>query len=347
MADDRLRELERAWRTSGALDDEVAWLRERQRAGDLDAPRVRLAAWLGHPAAVQLAPDAGFGPPRAGASGAALFWRGVTAHGEEAAVRALVAEGRRAIGAVRAALDPAAPPTRALSRLRALLAEPGPGVAPAEREAAGWWRAATHAVESATSWALAPGDEARRVLVDDARRVGGGSLPGPLLEARPRPVGAALHDLSRTLDLLGAALGGAPRAPWSGLTGARLEALRATMRAEVAPWALRTGDPLRDELQGRLDRIRIASPCAARWEAMAPLDDRSRRCGDCRLAVHDLAAYTAVEVDALLREHAGRRLCVNLYRRADGRVLTRDCPTGLAAGAAFRDLEMLRGELAR
>ncbi len=46
-------------------------------------------------------------------------------------------------------------------------------------------------------------------------------------------------------------------------------------------------------------------------------------------AVHDLAAYTAAEVDALLRHREGRRLCVNLYRRADGRVLTRDCPVGL------------------
>lgn len=66
---------------------------------------------------------------------------------------------------------------------------------------------------------------------------------------------------------------------------------------------------------------------------MTPVGDgRTRHCATCDLAVHDLAAYTAAEVDALLRQAEGRRLCVNLYRRADGRVLTRDCPVGLSAG---------------
>lgn len=54
MSDARLRDLERAWRESGALEDELAWLGERVRAGDLAEERLRLAASFGHPAAVVL-----------------------------------------------------------------------------------------------------------------------------------------------------------------------------------------------------------------------------------------------------------------------------------------------------
>jgi hypothetical protein len=50
MADDRLRELERRWKSSGAVEDEVALLLERMRVGDLEEDRLRLAAHLGHAA---------------------------------------------------------------------------------------------------------------------------------------------------------------------------------------------------------------------------------------------------------------------------------------------------------
>ncbi len=49
--DEKLRELERAWRASGAAEDEAALLRERVRVGDPDEHRLALAAYLGHPAA--------------------------------------------------------------------------------------------------------------------------------------------------------------------------------------------------------------------------------------------------------------------------------------------------------
>ncbi|MEQ1635027.1 MAG: hypothetical protein ABL997_21790, partial [Planctomycetota bacterium] len=58
-------------------------------------------------------------------------------------------------------------------------------------------------------------------------------------------------------------------------------------------------------------------------------DERRRFCAQCRLHVHDLSAMTRDEVDALLRSPGPGRLCVRLFRRADGRVLTRDCPKGL------------------
>jgi hypothetical protein len=82
-----------------------------------------------------------------------------------------------------------------------------------------------------------------------------------------------------------------------------------------------------------LDRVRIASPCPARWEDMAG-DDRKRFCSQCRLHVYNIAAMTRAEAVALI-EGAGKQLpCVQIYRRADGTILTRDCPVGLAAARA-------------
>ncbi len=78
-----------------------------------------------------------------------------------------------------------------------------------------------------------------------------------------------------------------------------------------------------------LDRLTVASPCPASWDAMAG-DDRTRFCGECRLNVYNLSAMTRPEAEALLRAKEGR-LCVRFYQRRDGTVLTQDCPRGLAA----------------
>ncbi len=77
-----------------------------------------------------------------------------------------------------------------------------------------------------------------------------------------------------------------------------------------------------------LNDIRIASPCPADWDVMAG-DDRVRFCGECRLNVYNLSDMTRQEAEALVKQHEGR-LCVRFYRRADGTLLTRDCPKGAA-----------------
>jgi hypothetical protein len=77
-----------------------------------------------------------------------------------------------------------------------------------------------------------------------------------------------------------------------------------------------------------LDRISIASPCTADWNAMQG-DDRTRFCDQCSLHVHDLSAMTADEAMDLLYAAGKGRLCVRFHRRQDGRVLTQDCPVGL------------------
>jgi hypothetical protein len=94
-----------------------------------------------------------------------------------------------------------------------------------------------------------------------------------------------------------------------------------------------------------LGRLRVASPCPASWEAMEG-DERVRFCRQCELHVYDLSAMTRAEAESLVARTEGR-LCARFYRRADGTVLTSDCPRGLAAarrrvaraaGAAFASL---------
>jgi hypothetical protein len=69
-------------------------------------------------------------------------------------------------------------------------------------------------------------------------------------------------------------------------------------------------------------------------------DERTRRCAQCNLSVHNIASLTRVEAETLLARHfdadgnarvGAGRFCAQLYRRADGTILTADCPVGLAA----------------
>jgi hypothetical protein len=78
-----------------------------------------------------------------------------------------------------------------------------------------------------------------------------------------------------------------------------------------------------------LDGIAVASPCTVDWEGMTG-DARVRHCGSCRLNVYNLSEMTRAEAESLVRNREGR-LCVRFYRRADGTVITRDCPVGLRA----------------
>ena len=78
-----------------------------------------------------------------------------------------------------------------------------------------------------------------------------------------------------------------------------------------------------------LDGVRVAAPCPADWERMVG-DERMRYCGQCNLHVYNLSGMTRAEAEALITNAEGR-LCVRFYRRADGTVLTRNCPVGLRA----------------
>jgi hypothetical protein len=78
-----------------------------------------------------------------------------------------------------------------------------------------------------------------------------------------------------------------------------------------------------------LEQVRVAAPCPADWEKMVG-DERVRYCGSCSLHVYNLSGMTRREAEALVTSSESR-LCVRFYRRADGTILTRNCPTGLSA----------------
>jgi len=83
--------------------------------------------------------------------------------------------------------------------------------------------------------------------------------------------------------------------------------------------------------QSLLDNIQIAKPCQANWEEMSG-DERSRACQLCHLNVYNISNMSRNEAVSFLRERLPQdRVCVRLYRRADGTVITDNCPKGLRA----------------
>jgi hypothetical protein len=78
-----------------------------------------------------------------------------------------------------------------------------------------------------------------------------------------------------------------------------------------------------------LANVQVAAPCKADWNQMMG-DERVRFCSECSLNVYNLSRMTRSEAEALIVRSEGR-LCVRLYRRRDGSIITRDCPVGLRA----------------
>jgi hypothetical protein len=76
-----------------------------------------------------------------------------------------------------------------------------------------------------------------------------------------------------------------------------------------------------------LENVRVASPCRADWNLMEG-DDRTRFCQSCAKHVYNLSSMSKAEAEGLIAEKEGR-LCVRFYQRADGTVLTDNCPIGL------------------
>lgn len=78
-----------------------------------------------------------------------------------------------------------------------------------------------------------------------------------------------------------------------------------------------------------LDHVTVAAPCSAGWDNMIG-DERVRFCGQCQLNVYNLSAMTKQDAERLITQAEGR-LCIRYYRRADGTILTNNCPVGLRA----------------
>ncbi|MDF2694211.1 MAG: hypothetical protein K0S65_2594, partial [Labilithrix sp.] len=77
-----------------------------------------------------------------------------------------------------------------------------------------------------------------------------------------------------------------------------------------------------------LDQVRVASPCNASWDEMLG-DQRVRFCLSCEKNVYNLSAMPREEAETFLQERVGQEVCVRFYRRADGTLLTEDCPVGV------------------
>jgi hypothetical protein len=78
-----------------------------------------------------------------------------------------------------------------------------------------------------------------------------------------------------------------------------------------------------------LKHVKVAAPCSADWDAMIG-NDRARFCGQCSLTVYNLSAMTKWEAESFIAGSEGR-VCIRYYRRADGSILTDNCPVGLRA----------------
>ena len=82
-----------------------------------------------------------------------------------------------------------------------------------------------------------------------------------------------------------------------------------------------------NDQQRYLSQVRIATPCSADWDKMTG-DDRMRHCEQCNLDVFNISQMTTDEATRLIQNRTGR-LCIQMYKRRDGTVITKDCPKGL------------------
>jgi hypothetical protein len=80
-----------------------------------------------------------------------------------------------------------------------------------------------------------------------------------------------------------------------------------------------------------------------RWSDMNG-DDSRRFCHHCNLHVYNIAALTRAEAESLITRAEGR-VCAQLFRRADGTIITKDCPAGIAEHNA-RNFRLLRAGIA-
>lgn len=78
-----------------------------------------------------------------------------------------------------------------------------------------------------------------------------------------------------------------------------------------------------------VNKLRVAAPCSVGWETMTG-DERVRHCHSCQLNIYNTSAMTKSEVEKLLSKNE-ERICIRLYRRVDGTILTKNCSVGIRA----------------
>lgn len=152
---------------------------------------------------------------------------------------------------------------------------------------------------------------------------------------------AATRELSRLEDRVATLDAGAYRTDASVLadkvaTARAARAERALLRTEEAALMMDL-EAIRERLEKRgikhvalpmLDTVEIASPCDVSWSSMDG-DSDVRYCGSCKKHVYNLSMMSRAEAEAVLGAAKATEVCVRLYRRADGTVITDDCPIGV------------------
>jgi hypothetical protein len=106
-----------------------------------------------------------------------------------------------------------------------------------------------------------------------------------------------------------------------------LKASEARLAKEVADVAKKLEGRAARRALPLLESIQIASPCTAKWDEMIG-DERARFCTHCQKDVFNLSAMPREEAESFMRERTAE-VCVRLYKRFDGTVLTSDCPVGV------------------
>jgi hypothetical protein len=100
-------------------------------------------------------------------------------------------------------------------------------------------------------------------------------------------------------------------------------------------------NPLKFKI-AKLGTFALATPCTESWDAMKG-SETVRHCERCALDVYDARKMTVAELDQHFSR--GGRVCLRLWVRFDGTLLTEDCPRGVKALVAYareRSQEELR-----
>lgn len=132
----------------------------------------------------------------------------------------------------------------------------------------------------------------------------------------------ALNERKATLERELAQL----KAQTSELAG--LKAREAELEREMRAIAEKLGAATKRRLLPLLDQVKVASPCNASWDEMVG-DERVRFCLSCEKNVYNISAMPRAEAEQFLEARAGGELCIRYYQRADGTILTSDCPVGV------------------
>lgn len=305
MSDQRIRDLERAYRESGDPRDGGRLLRAREQAQELPQGAVQALAYLGDPGARQLL-DAPPAQEPIGLTALAAWLEGLGQLGPSVLPRAQCA----LLGwAHDVAWAEGFPERNVLQR--------------------GFLNACSTWIEDLRGWVqrgcagpdpqlAVPKDglivfcsyrNARGELAHHLLRVGSGSV-SPGWESR---VGDYAGDPSRVT-----------------LPDVRTQATVvaeavAAVRQALTPWLSALGDPLQDAPSA--PSVSLASSCPTTWGSMMPGSTPCARvCHDCGATVFGMEDMPLEEARALLEVDGP---CFRVYRREDGKIMTGDCLPGL------------------